>query len=64
LSPAFRRGTYTIHLWIPSSEPSLKFNPAHNLLLNNIGVADSVTGLNTLATFTVNASSGHKQHPH
>lgn len=64
LSPAFPRGTYTIHLWIPSSEPSLKFDPAHNLLLNNIGVADSVTGLNTLATFTVLASSGHKKHPH
>ncbi len=64
LSPAFPRGTYTIHLWIPSSEPSLKFDPAHNLLLNNIGVADSVTGLNTLATFTVLASSGHNKHPH
>jgi hypothetical protein len=64
LSPAFPRGTYTIHLWIPSSEPSLKFDPAHNLLFNNIGVADSVTGLNTLATFTVHASSGHKKYPH
>jgi len=64
LSPAFPRGTYTIHLWIPSSEVSLKFDPAHNLLLNNIDVPDSVTGLNTLATFTVNASSGHKTHPH
>lgn len=64
LSPAFPRGTYTIHLWIPSSEPSLKFDPAHNLLFNNIGISDSETGLNTLATFTVNASSGHKKHPH
>ncbi len=64
LAPAFPRGTYTIHLWIPSSEVSLKFDPAHNLLLNNIGVPDSVTGLNTLATFTVNASSAHKKHPH
>jgi Domain of unknown function (DUF4832) len=64
LSPAFPRGTYTIHLWIPSSETSLKFDPSHNLLLANIGVPDSATGLNTLATFTVNASTGRKKHPH
>lgn len=64
LSPAFPRGTYTIHLWIPSSEPSLKFDPAHSLLFNNIGIPDSVTGLNTLASFTVNESSGRKKHPH
>ena len=64
LSPAFPRGTYTIHLWIPSSEPSLKFDSAHNLLFSNLGIPDSVTGLNTMATFTVNASSGHKKHPH
>ena len=64
LSPAFPRGAYTIHLWIPSPEPSLKFDPSHNLLLSNIGVPDSATGLNRLATFTVNASGGRKKHPH
>jgi hypothetical protein len=64
LSPAFPRGTYTIHLWIPSPETSLKFDPAHNLLLSSIGVPDSATGLNTLATFTVNASAGRKKHLH
>ena len=64
LSPAFPRGTYTIHLWIPSPETSLKFDPSHNLLLANIGVPDSATGLNTLATFTVNAPAGRKKHPH
>jgi hypothetical protein len=64
LSPAFPRGTYTIHLWIPSPETSLKFEPSHNLLLANIGVPDSATGLNTLATFPVNASAGRKKHPH
>jgi len=64
LSPAFPRGTYTIHLWIPSPETSSKFDPSHNLLLANIGVPDSVTGLNTLATFTVKASAGRKKHPH
>lgn len=64
LAPAFPRGTYAIHLWIPSPETSLKFDPSHNLLLDNIGVPDSATGLNTLATFTVNASAGRKKHPH
>ena len=64
LSPAFPLGSYTIHLWIPSSETSLKFDPSHNLLLDNIGVPDSATGLNTLASFTVNASAGRKKHPH
>ena len=63
LSPAFPRGTYTIHLWIPSPETSLKFDPSHNLLLANIGVPDSATGLNMLAIFTVNASAGRKKHP-
>jgi hypothetical protein len=62
LSPAFPRGTYTIHLWIPSLETSLKFDSSHNLLLANIGVPDSATGLNTLATFTVNASASRKKH--
>jgi hypothetical protein len=62
LSPAFPRGTYTIHLWIPSRETSLKFDPSHSLLLANIGVPDSATGLNTLATFTVNASASRKKH--
>jgi hypothetical protein len=64
LSPAFPRGTYTIHLWIPSSETSLKFDSSHDLLLDNIGVPDSATGLNTLAIFTVNGSAGRKKHPH
>jgi hypothetical protein len=64
LSPAFPRGAYTIHLWIPSPETSLKFDPSHNLLLANIGVPDSASGLNRLAAFTVNASAGRKKHPH
>jgi len=64
LSPAFPRGTYTIHLWIPSVENPLKFDPAHNLLFESVGVPDSVTGLNTLATFTVTTMSGHKKRAH
>jgi len=50
---AFRAGNYTVHLWIPSSDETLKFDPSKNLLLGNKGVADPDTGLNTLATFTV-----------
>lgn len=50
---AFPPGGYTIALWIPSSEPALKFNPAHNLLISSAGVADSQKGLNILAKFTV-----------
>jgi hypothetical protein len=50
---AFPPGHYTIALWIPSSEPALKFNPAHNLLISSAGVADSQKGLNILAKFTV-----------
>jgi hypothetical protein len=51
IAPAFSQGQYTISLWIPASDPSLKFDPAHNLLLNSRDVANPVTGLNTLATF-------------
>jgi hypothetical protein len=53
LIPAFRPGHYTIELWIPDPDPLLKFNPAHNFLISNVGVADPATGLNKLATFTV-----------
>ena len=50
---AFRAGHYTVHLWIPSSDPALKFDSSKNLLLSSEGVADPSTGLNTLATFNV-----------
>jgi Domain of unknown function (DUF4832) len=64
LSPAFPRGDYVVHLWIPSSDPALKFDATHNLLLGNIGVPDSVTGLNTLANFNVTAWPDRKSRPH
>ena len=51
LSPAFPRGTYTIHLWIPSSESSLKFDPAHNLLFNNIRCRRFGDGIEHLGDF-------------
>ena len=46
---------YTIHLWIPDPDTSLKFKADHNLLLSSVGVADPVSGLNVLAQFTVNS---------
>jgi|HubBroStandDraft_2_1064218.scaffolds.fasta_scaffold38919_3 hypothetical protein len=63
LSPAFSPGDYVVHLWIPSADPALKFDSAHNLLLDNVGVPDSVTGLNTLASFTVAAWPDRKSRP-
>jgi hypothetical protein len=63
LSPAFPRGDYVVHLWIPSADPASKFDAAHNLLLDNLGVPDSVTGLNTLASFTVAAWPDRKSRP-
>lgn len=50
---AFPPGHYTIALWIPSSEPALKFNSAQNFLISSAGVPDPQTGLNILAKFTV-----------
>ncbi len=53
LAGALAPGHYVVHLWIPSPEPSLKFDPAGNLLLSSAGVPDPTTGLNTLAEFQV-----------
>jgi hypothetical protein len=53
LIPAFQPGHYRIELWIPSSDPSLKFNTKHNFLISSLGVADKKTGLNRIATFSV-----------
>jgi len=50
---SFRPGHYTIYLWIPDPDPSLKFSTAHNFLLSSVGVPDPQTGMNTLASFTV-----------
>jgi len=50
---SFRPGHYTISLWIPNPDASLKFSAAHNFLLSSVGVADPKTGLNKLASFTV-----------
>jgi hypothetical protein len=53
LIPAFQSGRYRIELWIPSSDPSLRFNVKNNFLLSSFGVADKKTGLNRIATFSV-----------
>jgi hypothetical protein len=53
LLPAFQSGRYRIELWIPSSDPALRFNPNHNFLLSGFGLADKKTGLNRIATFSV-----------
>jgi hypothetical protein len=60
LAPAFGSGRYVVSLWIPSSDSSLKFLPAHNFLLSSAGVPDPATGLNQLAQFTVIASGRRK----
>jgi hypothetical protein len=52
-APAFQAGHYKINLWIPSTDPALKFDPTRNFLLSNPGVPDAKSGLNTIATFTV-----------
>jgi hypothetical protein len=53
LISSFRPGHYTIYLWIPDPDPSLKFISSRNFLLSSVGVADPQTGLNALASFTV-----------
>lgn len=56
LSGRFHPGHYVFHLWIPSGDPSLEFDPRYNLLLANDGVPDRLTGLNVLADFTMSSN--------
>jgi hypothetical protein len=51
--PALQPDHYIIYLWIPSTDPALKFSAEHSLLLSNPGVAEKKLGLNKLAAFTV-----------
>jgi len=53
LAPALQPGHYTILLWIPNPDPSLKFDPLHNFLLSNAGMTNPATGLNKLAVLAV-----------
>jgi hypothetical protein len=60
MAPAFRPGRYIVSLWIPSTDPSFKFDRTHNFLLSSKGVPDPVTGLNQIAKFTITAPDRHK----
>jgi Domain of unknown function (DUF4832) len=60
LAPAFSPGQYIVSIWIPSTDPSLKFDRTHNFLLSSKGVPDPVTGLNQIARFTITAPDRHK----
>jgi hypothetical protein len=61
LAPAFEPGMYSISLWIPSNDASLKFDRAHNFLLSNEGVPDTESGLNRIAKFTATQSSRRRK---
>jgi hypothetical protein len=58
IAPALHPGQYAIHLWIPSADPSRKFDMSQATLLSNPGMADAKTGLNLLASFTVTEVPG------
>lgn len=60
MAPAFGPGRYIVSIWIPSTEPSFKFDPTHNFLLSSKDVPHRDTGLNQIAKFTVIRSGGHK----
>jgi hypothetical protein len=60
MAPAFRPGRYSVSLWIPSTDPSFKFDQTHNFLLGSKDVPDRGTGLNQIAKFTVITSGRHK----
>jgi hypothetical protein len=53
LIAALRPGHYQIKLWIPSSDPKLRFDAAHNFLISSMGVGDEKSGLNKIAEFSV-----------
>jgi hypothetical protein len=53
LAPALRPGRYLVQLWIPDPNPSIKFDLTQSFLLDNVGVPDRTTGLNTIATIQV-----------
>jgi hypothetical protein len=60
LAPAFSLGTYLISLWIPSTDPSLTFDPKHNFLVSSSGVTLPASGLNQIGKFTITVPSRRK----
>jgi hypothetical protein len=59
-APAFSPGTYLISLWIPSNDPSLRFDPKHNFFVSSNGVSLPASGLNQIGKFTVTVSNRRK----
>ena len=59
-APAFSPGTYLISLWIPSTDPSLRFDPKHNFLVSSNGVTLPAAGLNQIGRFTITVPSRRK----
>jgi hypothetical protein len=59
-APAFSPDTYLVSLWIPSTDPSLRFDPKHNFLISSNGVTLLASGLNQIGKFTVTVPSRHK----
>ena len=53
----FLPGRYKVSLLLRNPDPSLKDDPARNILLSDEGVADPSTGSNTIAHFTVGPPS-------
>lgn len=53
LAPALRPNRYIVRLWIPSPDVSVRFDRSHDFLLGGAGVSEKPTGLNRIATITV-----------
>jgi hypothetical protein len=53
LIASFPQGHYTFHLWMPSNEPGQKFDARYNALLANQDLAETSSGLDRLAEFSV-----------
>jgi hypothetical protein len=53
LAPSLRPNRYIVQLWIPSSDAMARFDRSRDFLLSGAGVSEKSTGLNRIATITV-----------
>jgi hypothetical protein len=53
LAPSLRPNRYIVQLWIPSSDAAIRFDRSRDFLLSGAGVSEKSTGLNRIATITV-----------
>jgi len=53
LAPKLPPGRYLVGLWIPNSDPALRFNPSYNLSLSNIVKRELGARLNQIASVTI-----------